>query len=391
MSDSFWIQSKQVLTEEGLQSAAVLVCDGKIKSIAQQADDSAPLIETEHYLIPGMIDMHIHGACDADVMDASSESLRTISKALAREGATAFLATTMTESVDKISAALKAVSSRMSEQQGAEGAQILGVHLEGPFIAAEKMGAQNAQHIQDPNVEMLSEWVQHSGAQIALVTLAPEKPGSQALIEFCQQHGIVASIGHSNASFKQAKQSFDDGITHATHLYNAMSGVSHRDPGAAAAILDDERVLAELIADGVHVDKDICALTLKLKGEDHLALVTDAMRAKCMPDGEYSLGGQTVCVKDNAARLSDGTLAGGVLTMNQALKNILQFSGCSMETAVKLTATNPAKQLGVFDHKGSIAVGKDADLVILNNECEVVSTWCRGQLAYQNSNKGDKR
>lgn len=386
MANTYWIESKQVVTEEGIQSAAVLVSDGLIQCIASTPNTEDPVIQTDsnHYLMPGMIDMHIHGACDADVMDATDDSLKIISNALAQEGATAFLATTMTESPERIESALSAVKARMDAQTPKDGAEILGVHLEGPFIAPAKMGAQNATHIQEPNADVLKNWIEKTGVKIALVSMAPEQPGATAFIEYCRANDIVVSIGHTNASFEQAKQSFDDGITHATHLYNAMSGFSHRDPGVAAAVLDDQRVLAELIADGIHVHSGVCALTLKIKGVDRLALVTDAMRAKCMPDGEYSLGGQKVIVKEGAARLENGTLAGGVLKMNQALANILKFTGCSIEEAVCLVSVNPAKQLGVYDQKGSIAVGKQADLVLFNKQFEVVSTWCRGEQTYEN-------
>lgn len=386
MTNTYWIVSEKVITEEGIQPAALLVSDGVIQQIATTPNTGDPVIQTgaHHYLLPGMIDMHIHGACDSDVMDATDDSLKTISNALAQEGATSFLATTMTESPERIESALSAVKSRMDSQTPTDGAEILGVHLEGPFIAPAKMGAQNATHIQDPDADVLKAWIDKTGVKIALVTMAPEQPGAKAFIEYCRDNNIVVSIGHTNASFEQAKHSFDHGITHATHLYNAMSGFSHRDPGVAAAVLDDQRVLAELIVDGIHVHPAICALTLKIKGADRLALVTDAMRAKCMPDGEYSLGGQRVIVKENAARLENGTLAGGVLKMNQAFANLLKFSGCSIEEAVRLVSMNPAKQLGVFDQKGSIAVGKDADLVLLNNQFEVVSTWCRGIQAYKN-------
>lgn len=380
MTDSFWIQSEQVVTPEGLQPLAVFISEGRIQRLALEPDNDCPVEKADprHYLIPGMIDMHIHGAKDADVMDGSPAALKTIREALAAEGATAFLATTMTESSERIEAALTAVQHEMQTQEAQEGAEILGVHLEGPFISSDKMGAQNGGFIQAPSAVVLDQWIQKTGVRVALVTLAPENPGASELIQYCVDNHIVASIGHSKASFDCAKAAFDTGISHCTHLYNAMTGFNHREPGVAAAVLSDERVLAELIVDGVHVHPAICELTLKVKGLAHLALVTDAMRAKCMPDGEYSLGGQAVFVKDGAARLSDGVLAGSVLTMNRALANLLKFTGCSIEEAVQLTATNPAKQLDVYDRKGSIEVGKEADLVLLDAEYAVVETWCRG-------------
>ncbi|MDO8955187.1 MAG: N-acetylglucosamine-6-phosphate deacetylase [Gammaproteobacteria bacterium] len=359
---------------------------GKIQAISAQTAlaGSAEVIDfpTSYHLIPGMIDMHIHGADHADVMDASQAALTTISQALLKEGTTSFLATTMTETSDKLLKVMAEVNEFI--QHGSKtGAEIIGLHLEGPFISPAKIGAQRGDALLNPNIEVFESWQKAAGNHIKLVTLAPELEGAKVFIEHLVKRGVIASIGHSNANFAEANSGISAGITHATHLYNAMSGLHHSDPGAALAILVDQRVVAELIVDGVHVHPEMIRFTLKVKGAQHVVLVTDAMRAKCCGEGEFDLGGQAVIVKNNEARLKqNGKLAGSVLKMNQALKNMLHFSHCSMQDIVAMVSGNPARALGLFDSKGSIAVGKLADLVVLDEHYQVVATLRSGKLVY---------
>lgn len=380
MSESCWIRGPKVVTPEGVINACVEIESGKIASIASEVPSSAKTLDFDSgtFLIPGFIDCHIHGAAGADVMDASVDALQKIRKALAKRGTTSFLATTMTQTNDAIEKALATVANVRAEQTSQDGAEILGVHLEGPFISPDKMGAQNPDFIQSPDLTVFKKWQSVAGDAIRLVTLAPEVPAAHEMIKGLVEMGVVVSIGHSNADFNMAIASFDEGVTHATHLYNAMSGFDHREPGVAAAVLADDRVQAELICDGVHVCPQMLSTTVKLKGVSHLLLVTDAMRAACSSEGEYDLGGQKVLVKDGAARLENGALAGSVLTMDEAFANIQHFGKIGLMDAVEMGCVNPAKQCRIYDKKGSIEVNKDADLVVLDANFQVITTLCQG-------------
>jgi N-acetylglucosamine-6-phosphate deacetylase len=335
-----------------------------------------------YHLVPGFIDLHTHGANGADVMDATPDALATISKTLAAEGTTAFLATTMTASVKQIDSALKNIHAFM--QASAPGAAILGVHLEGPFLAATKMGAQQPDNLCLPDVKMMAHWNTVSGNTIRLVTLAPELAGSDALIKFLRKQNIIASIGHTNATFAEANSAIAAGCTHATHLFNAMRGIMQREPGTVTAALLAPEVMAELIVDGVHLHPAIVKLALATKGKDKIVLITDAMRAKCLADGCYDLGGQMTAVKAGQVQLADGTLAGSVLQMSSALQNVMRFTDCSLADALLMAATNPARQLGLAKRKGCIAEGMDADLVVLDDKLQVVLTICGGRIVFEN-------
>lgn len=372
----------QVLLNQAWQcDKAVVVEDGVIVAIVSQHEvsDYLPAEKVEYaqdyYLVPGFIDCHIHGAGGCDVMDASVDALTTISTCLAKEGVTSFLATTMTATSDDIIAALQVIPKAQAQQQGAE---ILGVHLEGPFISKEKMGAQLGEKVCEPDIGLFHQWQTASGNTIKLVTLAPEVHNAAAFIQEVTQQGVIASMGHSDATYEQANHAVMHGCTHATHLFNAMRGLHHREPGVVGAALLADTVTAELIADGEHLHPAIYPLALRMKGRENIVLVTDAIRAKCMPDGTYDLGGQEVAVTNSKVTLADGTLAGSVLTMPQAIKNMMQFTGCSLADAVAMASYNPAHQLKVDDRKGTIEVGKDADLVVLDAELNVQLTVCRG-------------
>ncbi|MCP8617812.1 N-acetylglucosamine-6-phosphate deacetylase [Salirhabdus salicampi] len=340
-------------------------------------------LEDSYKIIPGMIDVHIHGANGADTMDGTTEALHIMATSLPKEGTTSFLATTMTQSGEQIEKALKNVKKFINKDQKVGQSEVLGVHLEGPFINKDKAGAQPSDYIIDPNVDLFKKWEKISGNTIKLVTLAPELQGATELIQYLAKQSIVASIGHSDAKLSEVDKAIQEGVTHITHLFNQMRGFHHREPGLAGAALLRDELMVELISDGVHAHPEAVRLAFQQKGADKLILITDAMRAKCLKSGTYDLGGQAVTVTEDKAFLEDGTLAGSVLEMDSALKNMMSFSNCTLEEAILMTATNPAKELNVYDRKGSIQIGKDADLVILNEEQDVEMTFCRGQLAYK--------
>ncbi len=236
---------------------------------------------------------------------------------------------------------------------------------------------------------MFKKWQTVSKNHIKLVTLAPERDGGLELTAYLRDTGVIASIGHSDAKYEEAVEGIKAGITHATHLFNGMRGLHHREPGVVGAVLLHEQVKTELIVDGIHVRPEMVKLVFRQKGKEGIILVTDAMRAKCLGSGIYQLGGQEVFVSDQQATLKDGTLAGSILKMKDAARNMMSFTNCTLEEVIYMSSTNPAKQLNVFDRKGSIKVGKDADLVLLDKNNQVVMTFCRGELAYKR--EGEKK
>ncbi|MDQ0207320.1 N-acetylglucosamine-6-phosphate deacetylase [Alkalicoccobacillus murimartini] len=333
--------------------------------------------------VPGFIDIHTHGAGGADTMDGKRDSFDTMARMLTQEGTTSFLATTMTQRVETITKSLEQAGEYILQQKKANGAEVLGIHLEGPFINPVMAGAQPKQHIIPSDIPLFQKWQQIAKQQIKLVTLAPEQTGGIELIRYLEKQGIIASIGHSNANFDEVEMSIQAGAKQVTHLFNQMRGLHHREPGVVGACFLTDELKAELIADGKHVHPSIVKLTFMQKTAEQIILITDSIRAKGLEEGTYDLGGQNVQVKDGTAILPDGTLAGSVLRMDQAIRNMISYTGCSLEDAIKMASLNPAKQLHVSHRKGSIAVGKDADIVILNEHNEVLLTFCRGHLVYK--------
>ncbi|MCY1692271.1 N-acetylglucosamine-6-phosphate deacetylase [Exiguobacterium sp. SL14] len=328
-------------------------------------------IDAHHQsLIPGMIDVHIHGGYDVDVMDGDAKSLRHFSQQMLQEGVTSFLATTITQDWENITQALETVREVVAQDD----TTIVGVHLEGPFINPDYAGAQPHEHIVEPDVEQFLKWRQASGNTIKLVTYAPEASGSTCVrgssaIDRCD------SVSRTYGRDVRTKSSLH--VTHGTHLYNQMRALHHREPGTVGYCLLTPDVYAEIIPDGIHSAPKMVDFAYRMKGADRLIVITDAMRAKGLADGEYELGGQAVFVRDGARRLENGSLAGSVLTMDAALRNIIAYTGCSLEEAVRMTSVNAAKELQL-NQKGSLAVGKDADIVLLDEALQIKETIHRG-------------
>jgi N-acetylglucosamine-6-phosphate deacetylase len=389
MMKRFLLMNATIYAEkERIEQGYVLVENGKIVNIGSMSSlpdiKEAKVIELDHHdcVVPGFIDVHIHGAAGADVMDATKEALQTMATVLPQEGTTSFLATTMTAPSDNIERALRNVADYIQFHNRPGEAEVIGIHLEGPFISPKRAGAQHPGNIVEPNVELFKKWQNIANGHIRLVTLAPEEKHGLTLTAHLKEHGVVASIGHSDAVYEEVKAAIQAGITHATHLFNGMRGLHHREPGVAGAVLMHDEVLCEIIVDGIHVAPEMVRFAYRNKGSDGIVLITDAMRAKCLGAGVYELGGQEVTVQGERATLQDGTLAGSILKLKDAVKKMMAFTGCSLEDIIRMAAWNPAKQLGLLDRKGSIRTGKDADLVVLNEEHEVVMTFCRGALAY---------
>lgn len=379
----------KIYTEQGiLPDAAVVIENGLVQSIdvmmqmQQIAADDVLSFPAGYHLVPGFIDLHVHGANGHDVMDGTVASLENMSKALVAEGTTGFLATTMTAKTEEIEKALVAVRDFMDAKQEVNGAAILGVHLEGPFISPKKAGAQRSDQTLLPDIVVLEQWQNVAPNVIKIVTLAPELANNVAFIRYLKEKNIIAALGHTDATYAETLAAIDEGLSYVTHLFNAMRGIHHREPGAVLAALLSEKVMTELIVDGVHLHPAIVQLILKLKNKEKMLLVTDAMRAKCLGDGTYDLGGQSVIVKEGIAMLGDGTLAGSTLKMHAAVQNMMRFTQCGLEDALMMASENPAKVLGIFDKKGSIKIGKDADLVVLDEHFDVVLTVCSGKIVY---------
>ncbi|RKL65131.1 N-acetylglucosamine-6-phosphate deacetylase [Salipaludibacillus neizhouensis] len=380
---TIFFQGATLYSEMGkIENPLVCLTNGKLENIAEKSADNNKRIDeviTFHEpvkIIPGFIDVHIHGAAGADVMDGTLQALETMKQALPKEGTTSFLATTMTQSVDDKIKALKNVRSMMSSKDSS-GAEILGVHLEGPFISDQRAGAQPLKFIQKPSRELFNLFQEASGNAIKLITMAPEED-DERLVEELLIEGVLPSIGHSDATYKQMKTAIEDGFTHVTHLFNGMRGVHHRDIGVAGASLLHDELIVEMIVDGIHISPPMVKLAYKNKGADKIVLITDAMRAKGMQPGNYSLGGQQVQVDATQAKLADGTLAGSIIKMNEAVRNMQTYTGCSFEEAVNMATINPAKQLKVDGQKGSLRPGKDADFCVVNDNLDILQTYVKG-------------
>lgn len=373
-------QVKAYLPDQGIVVTDIGIENGKIAFIGN--DDSIESIgEFNGIVLPGFIDQHIHGAGGADAMDGTIEALQTISETVAKEGTTAFLATTMTQSKQNISNALAAVK-QIIEEKNYQGAEILGVHLEGPFIAKDYIGAQPLEYVVDPDIAAFAEYQKAAGGFIRSVTLAPEVSGGYALVEYLKNSGVNAQVGHSGAGFEEVAEAEKHGLAGVTHTYNAQSKLHHREVGVVGSAMLLDGLYTEIICDTIHVSVPAIQLLIKNKPHGKVVAITDAMRAKGLSDGVSELGGQTVYVKNGEARLANGALAGSILKMNDAIKNLVTVIGVPFADAVDFATINPAKALGLDGERGSIAVGKRADFTVLDESFEVLATVVEGRIVY---------
>lgn len=380
------LKGGKIITPKGTLTGCSLLYDHKIREIIEDKcinnhQEIDQIIEVNgHYISPGFIDIHIHGIDGNDVCDGKEEAIHQIAKSVTRHGVTSFLPTTMTLEMKVLEEILDTVRQAKSDQKEASGeATILGVHLEGPFINRELKGAQDGTYIVQPQMELVKKYKDI----ISLITLAPEVEGSLDFIEEVnKQTDIVMSMGHTNATYDQAIKGIEKGITHSTHTFNAMSKLHHREPGVVGAALTTD-VCCELIADNIHVHPALFKLMLRAKGLDKIILVTDCVRAGGLPDGEYTLGGQKIFVKDGKSTLSNGTIAGSVLKLNEAIRNFEDATELTIDQVIKCVTENPAKSLGVFDKVGSIEEGKDADFAIFDEALNMNMTIGKGCMLYE--------
>lgn len=379
MTEIKGFKGKIYVEGKGVIDTTVSVENGKIVAIGKNEGDFTELGK-DQILVPGFVDKHIHGANNSDSMYPVEEDILNISKTVAKEGVTSYLATTMTQSVENINNALKNLNDYIVKDIK-EGAEVIGIHLEGPFINKAYKGAQPEEYIIDCDVDQFMEFEKNSGNNIKQVTLAYEQNGRD-LTKYLASKKIVASLGHTNATAKEVLEAAANGATSLTHSFNAMKPLHHREAGTIGGALLADNMYLEIITDLIHVSPEALQILYKIKGNEKLVVITDAMEAKHLPEGKYQLGGQDVFVKNGEARLESGSLAGSVLLMNNGLKNVQEVLGTTLEETIDFATINPARNIFVDDKKGSIKVGKDADFAVIDKDFNVYQTVRGGSVIF---------
>lgn len=377
------IKNGKIILKDKVILNKVLIFDEKIIDIVDSCEGLENIEEIDakgYYISPGFIDIHIHGAGGADTMDIDENSIDIISEYICKNGVTSFLPTTMTMSEERILNSFDNIRKYMNGR--VSGAKVLGAHMEGPFINSIFKGAQDEKNIVKAEYSMIKENMDI----IKIITIAPEVVGNMEFIKEVKhkKNDIKFSIGHTNATYEEAMDAINIGISSATHTFNAMTPLNHRKPGVVGAVMNSD-VYCEVIADTIHVHPAIFNILGSIKGNDKMILITDAMRAACLKCGEYDLGGQTVHVDDNSARLKDGTLAGSILKLNEAIKNMKNNTSYNINEIIKMVTINPATLIGEEDKIGAIEIGKYADLVIFDEDVEVKATIINGEFKYKSN------
>jgi N-acetylglucosamine-6-phosphate deacetylase len=378
-----YLEASQMCTSSGvIKHPRVVIEDGLFAQVGSRDDFEFPAGSKvsrfdDATFAPGYIDIHIHGGGGHDVMEATPEALLSVERSMAKHGVTSYLATTVTAPVPATLESLKRLGDWTGTKQNPEGRSVpLGVHLEGPFISHAKRGVHPPSHIQPPSIELFQQMFDAAGGAVRLMTVAPEGVGSSEMIAHAVSKGVQVSVGHSDATLEQTGGAIDAGARHATHVFNAMRALDHREPGILGAVLTDDRVSAEIIVDGVHVHPDIVKLLVQAKTAERVVLVTDAISATGMGDGTFQLGGFQVQVKGNRAEY-EGRLAGSVLTLDAAVRNMAQFAEIPIEVALRMAGLNPARLLGLSD-RGDIKAGMVADLNVLDRNGKILKTFHAG-------------
>lgn len=367
-----------------ISDAGILVRDGVIEEVGPRAGMTLPegareVPATEETAVPGFVDVHIHGAGGRDVMEGSQEALRAVTRMVLRHGTTSMLATTVTADTDMTVRSVQGIARYIGEQRQTDEsrAEVVGIHFEGPFLSKERRGVHPLALLQLPSAETLERFLDAARGNARILTIAPELLGAQPCIEAAKKSGMVVAMGHTDATYEQARAAIARGTHHAVHVYNAMRPFSHRDPGVIGAVLTSPEVSAELIADGVHVDEGAMRLLLQAKGVNRVILVSDGISATGMPDGKYMLGGFEVTVSGGVCRNAEGRLAGSTLTLDRALRNIVAL-GIPLAGAIQMVTANPAALLGIEFKKGALRPGADADIVLLDASLGVRRVWAQG-------------
>ena len=382
------IYASRILTpQEELRDCVIVVEAGRITGIGHRDEVHIPpgakdYVASGMTVVPGFVDVHIHGAGGHDVMEAEAAALDKITATVARFGTTSIVATTVTAPIEATCHSLEGIAAYIRAHESTAdnarfGADILGIHLEGPFINPERRGVHPTASILAPSVESFEKFRAAAGNLIKLITIAPEMPGALKLIAAAVADGVVVGLGHTDADYAQARAAIQAGARHAVHVYNAMRPFTHRDPGVISAVLTDADVTAEIIADGVHVAGPAIQVLLGTKGFDTVLLISDGTAATGMRDGTFKLGGFEVQVRDGVVRNSEGKLAGSTLTIDRAVRYLVEL-GVPVVDAIRMATILPARRLGLAGKKGIIAVGADADLVVLTPDLHVAGVMTRG-------------
>ena len=376
------IAAKALITPNGMVERPLILLENdqvlRVSSVRSEALPAGTLDLPDSTLSAGFLDVHVHGAGGRDVMEGSREAISTVARMLAKHGTCRFLATTVTASVDRTLRALETIAATMYAHPIEDGAELIGIHLEGPFLSHAKRGVHPPEQLQEPSIALFDRFNEAALGNIRLMTVAPELPGALELIQHASEQGVCVSLGHSDAMGAEARAGIAAGAVSATHTFNAMRGLTQREPGMLGVVLDCDDLYAELICDGIHTTPEAVRLWLKMKGEERTLLVTDGMAATGMPDGEYMLGGLTATVVNGVA-MHDGALAGSVLTMDRAVANVQAFTGCSLAAAVRMASRNPATLLS---GKGGISAyaNSAADFNIFDENGRMTGTILRGKL-----------
>lgn len=373
----FYIKSDEIFTLNGVFSGYIKIKDGVIEEISKVAGESIEIKDyTGKIVAPGYFDTHVHGYGGHDIMDATKEGLLEISKGIVQTGVTSFLATTLTDTTEKLDKVCKNVG---DNKDFCEGAKVQGIFLEGPFFTEEFKGAQNPDYMTNPDINKLSNWKKLSKGLVNKIAIAPERENSEEFIKDALKLGVKVALGHSNATYEQAKKAVDVGANIFVHTYNGMSPLHHRNPGMVGAALSTENTYGEVICDGHHVHPAAVKVVMRAKTYDNTLLITDCMMAGGMPEGDYKLGDFDVKVENGTARIQNGSLAGSILRLDNAVKNIVKWGLASPFDAVKMASLIPAKSVDLDDKIGSISVGRCADINILDKDMNVLEVYIDGE------------
>lgn len=376
-----FIYADKFFLNSGVKGTGYLdVTDGIFGTYTKEKPEGAEIIDQSgKWIAPGLVDTHIHGYKNHDVMDNDAEGIKVMSEALLCCGVTSFLPTTLTSTKERLKDVAETIG---NVYQDVEGAKIQGIYFEGPFFTEEHKGAQNPSYFGDPNLDTFHEWQEASGGLIKKIALAPERKGVKEFVKTVTDEGVVVSLGHSNATLEEAQEAVEAGASVFVHAYNGMRGLNHREPGMVGALLTLEHVFSELICDGHHVHPQAAEVLMEKAGHDHVALITDCMMAGGMPDGNYNLGEFPVVVKEGTARLESGNLAGSILKLKEAIKNVVDWDIATPEQAIMMASYVPAVSCKIDDKCGMISEGRAADFIVLEPNMELTATYLDGKERY---------
>lgn len=380
---SYYIHADKFFLDNTTENGGYLEItdDGKFGTYTSTKPTGKIVDYSGYYVSPGLVDTHIHGLLGHDVMDNDWDNIQEMSEGLLKAGVTSWLPTTLTASTDQLDAVCQTIGANYKE---AKGAKIQGIYFEGPFFTVEHKGAQNPKYFGDPDVEIFKRWQKSAKGLIKKIAIAPEREGAVEFTKAVSRMGVSVALGHSDATFEQARKSVEAGATVFTHTFNGMSGLSHHAPGMVGAAMSMHNVIDELICDGHHVEPAAARILIEDKRPDHVALITDCMRAGLMPDGDYVLGEFPVYVADGMARLKDGgSLAGSVLQLKEAVKNVVDWNISTPEQAVQMASKTAAISSQIGGQCGSILPGREADFLIWNHDMDLKETYLDGESRYQ--------